>query len=216
MPWIARRPLFAARALEVLWMAAVLGCGGAAYAAGDADRGKELSYTCLGCHGIESYKNVYPTYSVPELVGQHPEYLGAALKEYRSGERSHATMHVQAASLSDQDIDDIALYLAGPVLKSGSTTVGTPPAKVAQLCVSCHGSDGVGITGDFPTLAGQHADYLARALAEYKKGDRKNAIMAGFAAGISDAEIDQIAQYYSKQAPPLRTESRRVTILSAK
>jgi len=194
----------------------VLGSGSAAYAAGDAESGKELAYTCLGCHGIESYKNVYPTYSVPELLGQHPEYLTAALKEYRSGERSHITMHMQAMSLSDQDIDDIALYLAGPVLKSGTPAVGTPPAKVAQLCVSCHGADGVGITGDFPTLAGQHADYLARALAEYKKGDRKNAIMAGFAAGISDAEIEEIAQYYSKQRPPLRTESRRVTILSAK
>jgi cytochrome c553 len=197
-------------------MVVVLGSGSAAYAAGDAESGKELAYTCLGCHGIESYKNVYPTYSVPELLGQHPEYLTAALKEYRSGERSHITMHMQAMSLSDQDIDDIALYLAGPVLKSGTPAVGTPPAKVAQLCVSCHGADGVGITGDFPTLAGQHADYLARALAEYKKGDRKNAIMAGFAAGISDAEIEEIAQYYSKQRPPLRTESRRVTILSAK
>jgi len=125
-------------------------------------------------------------------------------------------MHMQAMSLSDQDIDDIALYLAGPVLKPGTTTIGTPPAKVAQLCSSCHGADGVGITGDFPTLAGQHADYLARALTEYKKGDRKNAIMAGFAAGISDAEIEEIAQYYSRQKPPLRTESRRVTILSSK
>jgi cytochrome c553 len=197
-------------------MVAVLGSGGAAYAAGDAERGKELSYTCLGCHGIESYKNVYPTYSVPELVGQHPEYLIAALKEYRSGERSHATMHVQAASLSDQDIDDIALYLAGPVLKSGAATVGTPPAKVAQLCVACHGKDGVGIMGDYPTLAGQHADYLARALEEYKKGDRKNAVMPSFMTGVSDAEIEEIAQYYSKQVPPLRTESRRVTILSEK
>lgn len=209
-------PSLPRRALGVLFVAAVLAGGSASYAAGDAESGKELAYTCLGCHGIESYKNVYPTYSVPELLGQHPEYLVAALKEYRSGERSHITMHMQAMSLSDQDIDDIALYLAGPVLKSGAPTVGTPPPKVAQLCVSCHGADGVGITGDFPTLAGQHADYLARALAEYKKGDRKNAIMAGFAAGISDAEIEEIAQYYSKQAPPLRTESRRVTILSAK
>jgi cytochrome c553 len=209
-------PSLPRRALGALFMVAVLGSGSAAYAAGDAESGKELAYTCLGCHGIESYKNVYPTYSVPELLGQHPEYLTAALKEYRSGERSHITMHMQAMSLSDQDIDDIALYLAGPVLKPGTTTVGTPPAKVAQLCVSCHGADGVGITGDFPTLAGQHADYLARALAEYKKGDRKNPIMAGFAAGISDAEIEEIAQYYSRQRPALRTEARRVTILSAK
>ena len=82
-------------------------------AAGDAARGKVLSYTCLGCHGIENYKNAYPTYSVPGLAGQHAEYIVAALKEYSSGERSHATMHVQAASLSDQDMEDIAAYFSG-------------------------------------------------------------------------------------------------------
>jgi cytochrome c553 len=204
------------RRLAALIFIVTLGAGGTAYAAGDAERGKELSYTCLGCHGIENYKNVYPTYSVPELVGQHPEYLIAALKEYRSGERSHGTMHVQAASLSDQDIEDIALYFAGPVLKPAASTVGTPPPKVAQLCIACHGKDGVGIMGDYPTLAGQHADYLARALMEYQKGDRKNAVMPSFMTGVTMAEIEEIAGYYSKQAPPLRTEPRRVTILSAK
>jgi cytochrome c553 len=209
MPWSRRS------ALAVLFTAVVLGSGGVTYAAGDAARGKELSYTCLGCHGIESYKNVYPTYSVPELVGQHPEYLAAALKEYRSGERSHGTMHQQAASLSDQDIEDIAQYFAGPVLKPGTTTVGTPPPKVAQLCVACHGTDGVGIMGDYPTLAGQHADYLARALQEYKKGDRKNPVMPSFMTGVTDAEVQEIADYYSRQTPALRTEPRRATILSA-
>jgi cytochrome c553 len=209
-------PLSCRRALEVLFISVALGTGCAAWTAGDAERGKELSYTCLGCHGIESYKNVYPTYSVPELVGQHPEYLVAALKEYRGGERSHGTMHQQAASLSDQDIEDIALYFAGPVLKPGTSTVGTPPPKVAQLCVACHGKDGVGIMGDYPTLAGQHADYLARALEEYKKGDRKNAVMPSFMTGVTDTEVREIAQYYSRQTPALRTEPRRATILSAK
>jgi len=185
-----------------------------AYAAGDVERGKALSYTCLGCHGIEDYKNVYPTYSVPELAGQHPEYIIAALKEYRSGERSHATMHEQASSLSDQDIEDIASFFASSALKSGGTPVGTPPEKVAQLCSSCHGKDGVGILGNYPTLAGQHADYLARALEEYQRGDRKNAIMPNFVAGLSSDEIAAIAAYYSKQTPPLHTLPRRLSLLS--
>jgi cytochrome c553 len=206
-------PLFCRCAVAAVLIHSLL--AGAAHAAGDAARGKQLSYTCLGCHGIESYKNVYPTYSVPELVGQHPEYLIAALKEYRSGERSHGTMHQQAASLSDQDIEDIAVYFAGPVLKPNSASVGTPPAKVAQLCVACHGKDGVGIMGDYPTLAGQHADYLARALEEYKKGDRKNAVMPSFMTGVSEAEMKEIADYYSRQRPALRTEPRRESILSA-
>ena len=83
-----------------------------AFAAGDVARGESRGDTCLGCHGITSLTNVYPTYKVPKLGGQHPEYLVAALKGYRSGERSHATMSAQAANLSDQDIEDIAAYLA--------------------------------------------------------------------------------------------------------
>ena len=83
-----------------------------AHAAGDPVRGAMRAETCLGCHGISSYTNVYPTYRVPKLGGQHQQYLATALKAYRSGERAHATMRAQAARLSDQDIDDIAAYFA--------------------------------------------------------------------------------------------------------
>lgn len=83
-----------------------------AFAAGDAERGAVRGETCLGCHGIASYTNVYPTYRVPKLGGQHAEYISASLKGYRSGERSHPTMNAQAAGLSDQDIEDIAAYFA--------------------------------------------------------------------------------------------------------
>src|SRR6266404_1384360 len=87
---------------------------------GNPQRGKELSYTCLGCHGIDGYKNAYPNYSVPELEGQHPEYLAAALKEYRDGDRAHLTMHSQASSLTDQDIADIVAYFSGKPLTADS------------------------------------------------------------------------------------------------
>ena len=80
--------------------------------AGDAQRGEVRGETCLGCHGVASYTNVYPTYSVPKLGGQHKEYIAAALKAYRSGERNHSTMRAQAGSLTDQEIDDIAAYFA--------------------------------------------------------------------------------------------------------
>jgi cytochrome c553 len=181
---------------------------GQAQAAGDAQRGKQIGYTCLGCHGIEDYKNVYPTYSVPKLVGQQPEYIVAALKAYRGKQRSHATMYAQASSLSDQDIEDVAAYLAGKPLTIEAPTVGTPPSKVTGLCSACHGANGVGIMGAYPTLAGQHADYLERALVEYQKGDRKNAIMQSFAAQLSAADIKAIADYYGAQQPALKTEMR--------
>jgi len=180
-----------------------------AQSSGNAERGARLAYTCLGCHGIPNYKNVYPTYSVPKLRGQHSEYLVIALQAYRSGERSHATMHANAASWTDEQYADIAAFLAGPPLQPAAAPkpVGKAPAA-AQTCVACHGTDGVGITPQYPNLAGQHADYLERALTDYKKGGRKNAIMAGFAAQLTPADIKALAAYYAAQRPGLETSKR--------
>ena len=83
------------------------------FAVGDPERGAARGETCMGCHGVGSYTNVYPTYRVPKLGGQHGEYIAAALRAYRSGERSHPTMEAQARRLTDQEIDDISAYLAG-------------------------------------------------------------------------------------------------------
>ena len=79
---------------------------------GSAERGKSLSYTCQGCHGVTGYKNAYPSYHVPRIVGQSPEYLTAALTGYKNGTRTHSTMQAQAKSFSDQDIADISAYLS--------------------------------------------------------------------------------------------------------
>ena len=79
---------------------------------GDAARGKGLTYTCRGCHGVTGYKNAYPSYHVPKLGGQSETYLNNALKEYREGKRKHPTMQAQAESFSEQDIADIAAYLS--------------------------------------------------------------------------------------------------------
>jgi cytochrome c553 len=80
--------------------------------AGDAEAGRVKAYTCTGCHGIPGYNNVYPTYKVPKIGGQNYEYLTAALKAYRNGERHHSTMELQATSLTDEDIEDISAYFA--------------------------------------------------------------------------------------------------------
>ena len=70
----------------------------------------------------------------------------------------------------------------------------------AATCGACHGTDGNAGTDAqsmYPRIAGQYHDYLARALHEYKSGERKNAIMAGFASALSDAEIDALARYFA-------------------
>lgn len=85
---------------------------GAASAQGDIEAGRAKAYTCLGCHAVEGYRNAYPSYRVPKLGGQHPEYIASALKAYQSGDRQHTTMQALASTLSDQDIQDIAAYFA--------------------------------------------------------------------------------------------------------
>jgi cytochrome c553 len=181
---------------------------------GDIHRGKALSYTCLGCHGVDGYKNAYPNYSVPKLEGQNPEYISAALHGYQSGDRSHITMHAQSETLSNQDIADIAAYFAGKPLVSEHKPVGSVPAPAA-LCVSCHGQDGVAIAPMYPSLAGQHQDYIVRAIEEYKKGGRKNPIMSGFAASLKEEDLETIAKYFAAQKPSLATESRPYTRFSS-
>lgn len=182
----------------------------AAPQAADLQHGKAVSYTCLGCHGIEGYKNAYPMYSVPELRGQSAEYLVIALHGYRDGDRSHITMHSQTQSLSEQDMTDVAGYLAGKPLAASGKPAGAVP-QAAQLCVSCHGQDGIAIAPIYPSLAGQHEDYLVRALNEYKHGGRKNPVMKGFAANLKDEDIAQIAAYFSRLTPSLGTEPRPYT-----
>lgn len=85
----------------------------AGLAAGDAKAGRVKSEACLGCHGIPTYHNTYPSYHVPKLSGQHAEYLVAALKAYRDGQRQHATMNAQAAAMTEQDMADIAAFWEG-------------------------------------------------------------------------------------------------------
>ena len=83
-----------------------------ANAAGDAKAGRFKAQTCLGCHGVPDYTNVYPSFRVPKLGGQHPEYIVAALRAYAAGQRVHGTMHANAATLSDQDMADIAAFFS--------------------------------------------------------------------------------------------------------
>jgi cytochrome c553 len=206
-----------------IWIIAALALPFAAHAqdaapAGNVDNGEKLAYTCNGCHAIPNYKNVYPTYSVPKLHGQRPQYIVAALKAYKSGERSHGTMHSQASSLSDQDMADVAAYLAGPnvLTESKNDVPATARPKATEVCLACHGTNGVGITADYPSLAGQHADYIERALHDYQKGGRKNPVMSGMTATLTREDIVALAQWYSGQMPALQTLPKKSFFFSSK
>jgi len=178
----------------------------------DAKAGAKKAAMCLGCHSIEGYQSSFPeVHKVPKISGQNAKYLASALAAYKKGERKHPTMRAIAASLSDQDMADLAAYYESHI--AGSAKVPDKPAvapspQVAELlkkanCASCHGENLTrSIDPSYPKLAGQHADYLYFALKAYQTDKNPhvghaNPIMMGMAKPYTLAEIKLLAQYIS-------------------
>jgi cytochrome c553 len=169
-----------------------------AVADADVEVGKQIAYSCLGCHGIDGYRNAYPSYRVPKLGGQKTPYLEIAIKGYREGARSHPTMTGQASSLTDQDIGNVAAYLAsigGDTVAAGGST--NASFGKAQVCTVCHGQNGVSVNPLWPTLAGQHEDYLLQALSGYRDGSRNEPVMSAQAALIAEEDVALLAKYFA-------------------
>lgn len=168
--------------------------------AADAARGARLAYACMGCHGVDMYKNAYPKYSVPKLGGQNEAYITAALEAYASGQRQHPTMRGYASTLSAEDRADIAAFIAhsGQPRDGAKAPAGPRPEK-ADLCAACHGQDGQGTLDEYPNIGGQHADYLARALDDYRKGRRQNPLMAPMAQQLTDEDVEALSAYFARQ-----------------
>lgn len=181
----------------------LMGFSVGADAAGDPAKGAELATTCMGCHGIAGYRNAYPSYRVPKLGGQKPEYLVIALQQYRAKTRNHPTMQAQAASLSDEDMQDIAAFFAGQgELQTGSPGDGAAAARgkaKAAVCAACHGETGASAAPTWPSLAGQHRDYIEHAIAGYKTKVRQDPVMQGQATPLSDQDIRDLAAFFSAQ-----------------
>ena len=99
------------RSLRFIVAAALCASAAVAQAAGDPASGKNKVYQCQGCHGIKDWKTAFPeVYRVPKLGGQKAEYLVAAMKAYKKGERDFATMRAIVADMTDKDMADIAAY----------------------------------------------------------------------------------------------------------
>jgi cytochrome c553 len=95
-----------------------------------------------------------------------------------------------------------AFAAAGPLLAADIAT----PEKVT-VCAACHGANGKATAPIYPNLAGQYANYIEHALKEYRAGKRKYPIMGAQAAGLTDADIEALASYYSAQPSLLHTPS---------
>jgi cytochrome c553 len=185
--------------LALLFILTSLTHSGILKADGDPVAGKVKGYTCTGCHGIPGYKNSYPMYKVPKIGGQNRTYLIAALTAYQTGERPHPTMMLQAESLNQTDISDIASWLTSVEMETLAVTDArnSPAGDKTQICQTCHGVDGLGTDPAYPALAGQHSSYIIRALRDYRDGARKNTVMSGFARNLTDQDIEDLAGWYS-------------------
>lgn len=182
--------------------------------AADLERGEKLSQTCLGCHGAPGLRNPGPVYSIPMVGGQHPEYIVSSLQAYKSKQRSHGTMQAQASNLSDQDMADIAAYFGAMAGNSRPSNVNAQSAARGQsksaICASCHGTIGDGDNTMYPKLAGQYQSYIAQALKDYRSGDRKNGIMAGFAGTLKINDIEDLAAWYASQQGGLSAPQSKI------
>ncbi len=169
----------------------------------DIERGEKLSQTCLGCHGAPGLRNPSPVYLVPMIGGQHPEYITSALKAYKNKDRAHGTMQAQGANLSEQDMQDIAAYFTSLSDNTRPSNVdqelATKGKQEAAVCAACHGATGDGDNVTYPKLAGQYESYLIQALKDYRSGDRRNAVMAGFATNLSIHQIKALSAWFASQ-----------------
>jgi cytochrome c553 len=108
------------RASFIKWLAivALSATASMAWAEGDPIAGHKKNHSCTGCHGIPGWRTAFPeVYKVPLLGGQGAAYIVAALKAYKSGERKHGTMQAIAASMTEQDMADLAAYYAKTAAK---------------------------------------------------------------------------------------------------
>jgi cytochrome c553 len=185
---------------------------------GNALAGGDKNAMCIGCHGIVGYHIGFPeVHKVPKISGQGGKYISAALTAYKNGSRKHPSMATLAASLSAQDIADLAAYYESngtPVTPPGKAAEGT--VKAMELvskggCTSCHGdSFSKPMDPAYPKIAGQHSDYLYVALKAYKTTDkpqigRSNPIMGGVAKQFSNAELKELANYIGSLPGELQT-----------
>ena len=164
------------------------------------EQGKVLAAACAKCHGEDGNSKIPGT---PSLAGQQPHYLVAAIQEYHQGDRAKDAMRSSLRDSDNLQLESLALYFASqtPVKRAapthGDTAAGEP---ASAMCGGCHGSHGVSADAATPSLAGQDAQYLVKAIKSYRT-TRKNWGMQRYVAGLGDKDIDNIAAFYASQAP---------------
>ncbi len=172
----------------------------------DLGKGATLfGQVCVACHAADGNSS---TPANPKLAQQHPEYLIKQLQEYKSGKRNNAIMKGFASNLSDEDMRNVAFWLANQNAKTGFAQDkdlvrlgeriyrGGIAGRQIAACAACHGPAGSGTPAQYPRLAGQHAEYTRDQMNQFRSGARKNSEqMAQIAAHLTDQEIQAVSDY---------------------
>ena len=205
--------------LRALPFVAASGLASVAMAAGpstapkaDITKGQAVAAAvCAACHAVDG-NSASP--ANPILAAQHADYIAKQLHNFKvkpgaqKAERDNAIMAGFAATLSDEDIRNVAAFYAAQPIKPSyaqnkellplgrSVYLGGVPQRGIPACVGCHAPNGAGIPAQYPRLSGQHADYTKSQLVAFRSGQRANsAQMMTIASQLSDREIEAISVY---------------------
>lgn len=177
---------------------------------GDPTAGKDKAALCFGCHG-EDGNSTEPL--IPKLAGQYGIYIAKQVRNYQDSIRTNEIMSAMAASVSNEDLADIAAYFASqPIMKGAHPSDNKLGKKLFEnddlsrmmvRCSNCHGATGKGLNPGnpvYPVIGGQHKEYLLAQLFKFRKGERNNSpggVMNITVHRLSDAELDALADYVS-------------------
>ena len=175
--------------------------------AGDIEAGKSKSAVCAACHGADGNSS---NAAWPSLAGQHATYIYKQLKDFKEGRRNNASMTGMVALLNDQDMKNLAAYYEsqkpksvgfdGKLIEAGESIYrgGITETRVAA-CMGCHAPSGQGNgPAGWPSLKGQHPEYLVTQLQNFKQGLRANDVgnmMRNVVVRMSDMEMKSVAAY---------------------
>ena len=175
--------------------------------AGDVAAGKEKSALCAACHGTDG-NSVNPVW--PKLAGQHSEYILKQLKDFKAGKRNNIQMNPLVATLSEEDMQDLAAYFSSQKTKIGYASAESlemgekiyragDASKGLAACMSCHGPTGAGNpAASYPSLSGQHAEYTKIQLLAFRDNKRTNdtnKAMQIVSEKMTTDEIDAVVNY---------------------
>jgi len=177
--------------------------------AGDPVIGKTKAIICIGCHGADgnSSHSIYP-----KLAEQNEAYLIKQLNDFKKGTRKEEHMSSMVEAINIEDIPDIAAYFSSQQRIPSSIDniksiqgkqifqAGIQEKKI-PACASCHGLKGTGNPPlNYPSLTGQHKEYLIKTLKDFRSRTRHNdinKIMRNATTKLTDNEINQLSDYIS-------------------